>query len=69
MSNRIENILRLTDGFNVAAFRTFQLSKENTNTYLIGSDLSELGHRTWLWYELSNEFLRIEITWIFLARL
>lgn len=64
MNSRIENILRLTTAFNMPAFRRFEPSEEN-NTYRINSDLSEFGHKTWLWYELSDEFLRIEITCIF----
>ena len=64
MNSRVENILQVTKSFNVGTFRGFQPSPEK-NTYIIQSDLTELGHKMWLWYELSDEFLRIEITCIF----
>ena len=64
MNERIENILTLASAYNIGNLRGFEKAEEK-NTYLIHSDLSELGHRTWLWHELSDEFLRIEITSIF----
>lgn len=66
MNERISNILTLTKAYNISAFREF-VAAEEKNTYLIHSDFSEMDNniRTWLWYELSDEFLRVEITFIF----
>lgn len=64
MNERIENILRLTAAKKIATFKGFERAEE-ANTYLIHSELSDLGQKAWLWYELSEEFLIMEITCIF----